>query len=303
MTCPGCRGEVFDVEGGYRGIRAPFLGLQRIRCKGCGLVFADPRPNARELDNYNQNYFASAHGGIPEDPAAIAFFKAIAELRVAHVSNYAALMGVSPQSVLEVGPGPGFFARAWLDSHAEAAYYAQETDADARSLLTGIGVTLVEQDDEIEVDLLVMSHVLEHVADPIGFLEKNLRRLKKRGILFVEVPCRDDLHKSQDEPHLLFFEKDSLRSILVQTPLTALQLTYHGKILSKLRKAETTLSRRWSLLRAKLIAHGVLAPFAMPWGALQAVRSAVGRAVVAPLEAHKMQQEPAWWLRACALKE
>lgn len=303
MKCPGCSSTAVERLGPYRGIRAPFLGLERVACKACGLVFVDPFPDSRELEEYNAGYFTSAHGGIPREPAAIAFFQAMAELRVAHIAKYAAANRASPRTVLEVGPGPGFFARAWLATHRDSAYYAQETDAEARASLAGLGVTLVEPDAEVEVDLLVMSHVVEHVADPIGFLRKNTSRLKKGGVLFVEVPCRDDLHKSQDEPHLLFFEKASLRNVLEQVSVSNVQLTYHGKSLADLRKPETVFSRRWNALRTQLIMHGLSAPFALPAGELRAVRSITGRALIAPFGAHRLLEEPAWWLRACAIKE
>ena len=34
--------------------------------------------------------------------------------------------------------------------------------------------------------------------------------LKKKGHLFIEVPCKDWDHKNEDEPHLLFFDKKSM---------------------------------------------------------------------------------------------
>ena len=43
-------------------------------------------------------------------------------------------------------------------------------------------------------DLILLRHVLEHVHDPIGFLQSLARRLTPGGVLYVEVPNQDSAY-------------------------------------------------------------------------------------------------------------
>ena len=62
--------------------------------------------------------------------------------------------------------------------------------------------------------LITLNQVLEHVRRPLPFLQHISEYLAKDGILFMEVPHRDDLYKSWVGPHILFWEKRSLVSVL-----------------------------------------------------------------------------------------
>ena len=69
--CPVCRQTGVMVQGAYRGRHRTFAGMQRVHCRDCDLVFADPMPSEAALADFNANYFDSAHGGQTQDrPAA-----------------------------------------------------------------------------------------------------------------------------------------------------------------------------------------------------------------------------------------
>ena len=67
-------------------------------------------------------------------------------------------------------------------------------------------------------DLIWMSHVLEHIVEPIDFLKKIQNNLKKNSIFFIEVPNCDyqPMLKSSIEknPHLFHFTKKSLSKLV-----------------------------------------------------------------------------------------
>ena len=79
---------------------------------------------------------------------------------------------------------------------------------------------------EDEYDFVILSHVLEHVTEPL-FLKTFVDKLKKGGHLFIEVPCMDWKHKILDEPHLLFLTKN-YGGIVKQLELTQLKIAYYG---------------------------------------------------------------------------
>jgi SAM-dependent methyltransferase len=282
-----------------------FAGCAKMRCNDCGMVFVSPMPEADALAAYNSAYFVNAHGGIPVDAATIAFHSAINRLRVAHVERFLSAQSIAVQSVLEIGAGGGHFAGHWLARHPETRYHAIEADRSCHPSLLQLGVRLHQTPSECYadagVDLVVMSHVLEHMADPLGFLQAAAAGLQAGGALFIEVPCRDWEFKDEDEPHLLFFDKEPMQQLLRRLGYRDGTLSYHGRELSMLREggSQPGLLER---IRARLIRFGVVAPFAWAIPGLEALRDPLERAVVAPFQAHCERTTPAWWLRAIARK-
>ncbi|MBI4067791.1 class I SAM-dependent methyltransferase [Candidatus Kaiserbacteria bacterium] len=76
-------------------------------------------------------------------------------------------------------------------------------------------------------DVITALQVLEHVEDPIGFLQHIKKHLKKHGTLYLELPNLDDalltaykVKEYEDfyyrEPHLSYFSKDTLRRALTK---------------------------------------------------------------------------------------
>jgi 2-polyprenyl-3-methyl-5-hydroxy-6-metoxy-1,4-benzoquinol methylase len=70
-------------------------------------------------------------------------------------------------------------------------------------------------------DVIWMSHVLEHLIEPVRFLKKIRNNLKKNGIFFIEVPnCEYEpmLQSSiEKNPHLYHFTKKALTKMVEQT--------------------------------------------------------------------------------------
>lgn len=303
QSCPVCGSNDVEIKGAYRGTHPIFTGMKRAHCSLCGMVFAIPMPQDSALEEYNASYFASAHGGQPRNAQATAFFSGIARLRLAQLDRYLGKNNISVSGLLEFGPGPGFFARNFLEKHPETTYMAIETDTSCYTLLKEVGVHLADvsskSEENMPVDLVVMSHVLEHVSNPIKFLMDATRTLRKDGVLFIEVPCRDWEHKSIDEPHLLFFDKSSMHQLLSRLGFYDIQLSYHGQEIKRLRSVAWWRSR-FMALRSKLITLGLVTPFARVRPGMEVLTDPLERAVVVPFQAHLETQKPAWWLRAIA---
>lgn len=258
-------------------------------------------PAEAALVAYNSSYFASAHGGQPADKVAVAFFSAMAKLRLEYIKKYLAKHEVPIGTVLEFGPGPGFFAGSWLGWRGSDDYFAIETDQSCHEPLRRIGVKLVDAQAAVPVDLVVMSHVLEHVPAPGAFVRNATSKLKSGGALFLEVPCRDWAHKHLDEPHILFFEKPPMRKLLDEQGFVDIEMGYFGQTIEQLQTI-SPLQTRWNALRAKIIGRGLVAPFARLRPGMEPLTDPLERAIVAPYRAHEESEEPAWWLRVVARK-
>lgn len=108
-----------------------------------------------------------------------------------------ALLETGPQSaILELGCGAGGTGRAALAAGKAGRYVGIELDpqaaAMAAELLSEVLVGDVEQIDlsrlEGAFDALIISEVLEHLADPWKALERMARCLKPGGVVFASSP-------------------------------------------------------------------------------------------------------------------
>ena len=303
--CPVCESGDTAIQAKYRSDNHIFDEINRILCRECGMVFAAPLPTAKDLEIFNSNYYEAAHGGQATHKSARAFFSGIALLRIAHLQRYLTKHKTTVSRILELGPGPGYFAQHWLNYEPNSSYYAIETDVTLHDTLKELGVQLLGISDEDTrpdlLDLVVMSHVLEHIPNPREFLEQATNKLKTGGALFIEVPCRDFEHKLIDAPHLLFFDKLPMTHLLANLGFTLIEVSYHGKLITDLRSTTPT-QAMWQKVRAKLIRLGLVSPFSRTHLGMEPVVDPYARAVIAPFQAHRESHNPAWWLRAVALK-
>ena len=264
-------------------------------------------PDEEAWADYNFRYFVNAHGGGATDDVAAAFHSAMGQLRVAHVLAYVREGRLTVSSVLEVGPGHGEFARHWLAHRSSTTYRAVESDTGCHPRLAALGIHLIDRPEGLSVgtsvDLVVLSHVLEHVTDPIRFLGTVTAGLRSGGVLFIEVPCRDWEHKTQDEPHLLFFDKVPMGRLLGRAGFAQLELTYHGQEIAVLRRRQGFPRKVWNSVRSRLLSRGVVAPFDSREPGLDVLEKPLERAAIRPFEAHRVRERPAWWLRAMAVKQ
>jgi SAM-dependent methyltransferase len=300
-NCPVCRSSNTQSVASFRHKTAIFTGCSRAVCADCEMVFASPMPSEDMLSDYNASYFATAHGGQPTSRPVIAFSSGIARLRLAFLKRFLDKYHIGIERVLELGPGPGFFARSCLEGWPQSVYSAVETDNSCHDSLRNLGVQLVESPAVVHSDLVIMSHVLEHVPDPVTFVLGATQGLKPGGALFIEVPCRDWEHKALDEPHILFFDKEPMRRLLTGLGFVDIEVTYYGQQISQLQST-LPLRTKMMAIRAKLISWGLVAPFAKTQPGMETLVDALERAMVAPYMAHKESTEPAWWLRAVARK-
>ena len=95
--------------------------------------------------------------------------------------------------MLDIGCANGNFLRAFGETHPEWRLTGMENSTRWRATVLGLpGVEgFVTDDAELgseRFDLIVMSHVLEHLPDPSRFLVRLRSRLTPAGLLFLAVP-------------------------------------------------------------------------------------------------------------------
>lgn len=126
---------------------------------------------------------------------------------------------ITGNTILEIGVGAGQ-SIVWFENEG---FQVTGIEPDKRnvSLINKIlkkgkviESSVEEFSSEKTYDVIWMSHVLEHLIEPIQFLKKIKKNMKKKGIFFIEVPnCeyKPTLKSSIEEnPHLFHFTKRAL---------------------------------------------------------------------------------------------
>ena len=78
-------------------------------------------------------------------------------------------------------------------------------------------------------NLIWMSHVFEHLSDPINFLKKLKRNFHENGVLFIEVPNvekENDYRTFTRTPHAFNFSAKSLQNILIKSGYEIIQCDF-----------------------------------------------------------------------------
>jgi len=306
IKCPVCSSIKTERIRSYRNYSKTFEKMFLIKCKLCLVHFSNPMPKENLLKNYNENYHISAHGrkkGVSKiDSVSKAFFEGIAKIRLDYLKNYLKKEKLSKNyKVLEVGPGPGNFLKEMKNNFPDLDYYAIETDLGCHESLINLGVKLISISEIKNLnsyfDFIIISHVIEHLPNPNYFLNKIKFSLKKNGLIFIEVPCKDYLFKSFDEPHLLFFDKKSIKKLTKDFKLV--KISYHGKLISEIGSFK-------DLIFSKLIRR--MNSLRIPYYTKEnkelkrILKNNFLVNVMFPHQAHIENENPSWWLRVIIKK-
>jgi SAM-dependent methyltransferase len=144
-------------------------------------------------------------------------------------------------SVLDIGAGPGYLGLtiARVSPDRLAVYGAVEPDPMVvhqlengwRDLAPAARLRVRESLDQTGTlwDVVVLSHVLEHVIDPAEFLAAAARPLAPDGILMIDVPHADYRHKTDAFPHLHFFNQGNLDLLIRKVGLVPVSSGLWGR--------------------------------------------------------------------------
>ena len=263
VACPVCEASESKIIGDYIATSDLLSGYYLSVCQSCDFTFLSPELSSSAWDEYNSKYFLSAHGGVNRAPITLAFHEGIAKIRLAHIKREIGLSKLSLSRVLEIGPGMGHFADAFLKASPNVDYYAVESDSSVWPELVKKGIKVIPADAAHSVtggfDLVVISHVLEHTLKPVNSLKAMTKFLNIGGLLFVEVPCRDQDYKKQHEPHVSFFSKVALETLAARAKFTDVKVSFHGDTLSDIKKYD--FSRRVIIKLLNITGLDLIPPF------------------------------------------
>jgi SAM-dependent methyltransferase len=192
VPCPFCGSTEYSI---YERFGSEFQ-FTYVLCRDCSLVYQSPRPK------YNQDFIDSAYASYYQfsddldlnsnstvQHSSVNMFKE----EVENLLKY----DLKRTNVLDIGSAMGTFLFAakpyykkaiGLDVSEQMARFAEKS--------TGATVYLKQFNEfiyEEKFSLIHMSHVIEHVPNPVAWLHKAAAMLEPEGILVINVPNKFSL--------------------------------------------------------------------------------------------------------------
>ncbi|MFP3867802.1 MAG: class I SAM-dependent methyltransferase [Desulfobacteraceae bacterium] len=205
-----------------------FYDISIRKCKDCGFVYFTPCPDEADLiKKYSE--LEKKYSEIDRLTLAEKVSAKVMELRQNRV--YDLLASSIPdfkktQRILDYGGYRGDNLKKFFNTHrcfvvdyVVDEYYKEieYIKGDVSAIGNGIGF-----------DIILLQHTLEHIFDPVGYLQKLSGLLNSHGVIYIEVPlgCFRE-YKSLAEPltHINFFSEESLVECVNQANLKTIYLS------------------------------------------------------------------------------
>ena len=194
--------------------------FQYVQCDNCGSLYQSPRPPEEEFEKFYRDSASSRFWADEFFPAvAESRRKKIFKPRVERLTNFCRETGVEVTNLIEVGAGYGIFLEEWKKTHPEVRAIAIEPSASLAKECRDKGFDVIEDvaenvtEFENHADLVVCFEVVEHVYDPLEFMNVLFGMTRPGGYVFISTLCVDgfdiqllwDKSKSIFPPHHINF--------------------------------------------------------------------------------------------------
>jgi SAM-dependent methyltransferase len=269
-NCPACKSPRLEVLASFpRSVTSDSAicaaDVANVCCRECGLV-----SNATGIRGKERDFYARAYDLLPDTAGAEFTYetargrRGIAEEMLDYLAERAALPREG--QLLEIGCGKGVFLHRFRQRFPAWRVCGIEPSAHAREFLRRTLPEIEVHDGALETspfrgrrfDLVASIGVLEHVSDPLRFLNALCGHLADSGAAFVSVPNFElnpaDLFIAD---HLTRFTPASLSNVLAsaglsteelvaetRVPMWALARRFSGAVAPRIRVDSDMLLRR-----------------------------------------------------------
>lgn len=186
------------------------LYMPVVICKRCGLVQTNPRMNQKSYNEFYDSDYAKLYVG-EEKPTENVFSKQY---------NHGAYIydcikrfsGASIQNkfIVELGTGAGGILQYFKEKNNEV--YGVDLGSEYIEFGKQKGLNLeVGTIDKLyslkkKPDVVIYSHIVEHLLNPVNELKKLKRLLKQDSLLYIEVPGLKNLYDSYNQDFLKYLQ-------------------------------------------------------------------------------------------------
>lgn len=213
-TCISCTGPIGEI-GPYLFSGDAFKKVLRndrlFKCGSCTLVQVSHKDIKLDalLPYYKNDYRSDQPTQLAKNDALRRIFEIRGEVFATIIAKW---FEGSPKNIYELGTGYGYNLEQIRKKFPKLNVYSDEPDADH------IDVDIIEGTlEERTHDVILVSHVLEHLTPLHVWLGRFIESLAPGGLLIIEVPNDSNYFLSCQEtiePHITFFNKEALRQFL-----------------------------------------------------------------------------------------
>lgn len=183
-TCNGCDFELLATKDRYG------LFMPVVICRRCGLVQTNPRMDQRSYDEFYSSGYRNLYSG--PQPKAEFFDAQYSRGKVIHEFLASSGFEVTGMFVLEVGCGAGGIIKYFKDlGNTVLGIDLDEEYLDFGRMEHGLDLRCGKLGDvciERVPDLVIYSHVVEHLLDPVKELQLLGEVISTNTIVYIEVP-------------------------------------------------------------------------------------------------------------------
>jgi len=191
-------------------------------CNQCGFICYTPRQEDSDWEVYYRFLTENKNTDLQDSEAKKKFSKAFDKSNQKRALQVFKLLSkyisVRELKLLDVGGGIGQLLQPFIDAQCEC--YLVDYNTKIVPSVTHLGDTPEDIPDGMKFDLLLCSHVLEHLAEPKEFLMKIHPFLKTNGLAYFEVPMEvwgDPLELRDPLTHTNFYHKSSFMNLIRQS--------------------------------------------------------------------------------------
>lgn len=221
-----------------------------VKCRHCGLIYANPRGQLVDHEDYEQWEATNLLDGMEDNPTHPWRWRLDKEaLQVRDFRNTRKILNrLHPQKgkMVEVGSGLGYLLKSFKDEgwEVEGVDPWRELPSFTRRVhgLNTIPQTLEQAKLQDEcADVVILLHVIEHVPDPIATMTEIFRVLKPGGHMVLETPRYDTLmfrlmgkreRSLRQDGHIYFYTHETLQRSYEKVGFKEVDTSYIGRSLS-----------------------------------------------------------------------
>ena len=193
------------------------------KCKHCQTLRYGPYPSQDEINQFYTNY-AAYKSGLTEYLSGSDYDIFIATKKLTMLDLDTPLTFFNNKKYLDIGCGTGHWLR-YLSTNGLVNGYGIDTSPECVKLGQDFGVT-IRQVDLLDInetfDILFMSHLIEHVLDPVAYIVHCASILNPGGALIIETPVYGPVAEAYREnwrflmpiEHLNLFSAMAIKTLL-----------------------------------------------------------------------------------------
>ena len=195
ILCGGASFELINRRGMLEKGRKP-LKFDNVICRDCGMIFMNPRAEESDYQRIYARYENSRYGCENREEASRLMDTKFSKLILTEpIYDFLKEYLYGGKRVLDIGCGFGHLSNAFKNKYGCEVAAVEPSDILSELVREKYGVEVFNgglddflKSNNRKFNLLILSHVFEHFADPVEKLNQMKELLLPGGVIYMEVP-------------------------------------------------------------------------------------------------------------------